>query len=92
MALALRVSMEEQRARQEAEAVTTTKDAEKSEPGAESAKAGGAIGDEDAMLQKALSMSMETDDAAEVNLEAMTEEEQVCVFKVKKHWGQKFEI
>jgi hypothetical protein len=36
----------------------------------------GAVGDEDAMLQKALSMSMETDEA-EVNLEAMTEEEQV---------------
>ena len=69
--------MEEQRARQEAEAVTTTNDAVQSEPGAETAKAGGAVGDEDAMLQKALSMSMETDDAAEVNLEAMTEEEQV---------------
>ena len=81
LALALRVSMEEQRARQEAEAVTTTNDAVQSEPGAEAAKAGGAVVDEDAMLQKALSMSMETDDAAEVNLEAMTEEEQVCVDK-----------
>jgi len=33
-----------------------------------------AVTDEDAMLQKALAMSMETDD---VNLEAMTEEEQI---------------
>ncbi len=32
------------------------------------------VTDEDAMLQKALAMSMETED---VNLEAMTEEEQI---------------
>ena len=38
--------------------------------------AAGGLSDEDAMLQRALSMSMETDEA-EVNLEAMTEEEQV---------------
>lgn len=36
--------------------------------------AGAPVTDEDAMLQKALAMSMETED---VNLEAMTEEEQI---------------
>jgi len=33
--------------------------------------------DDDAMLQKALAMSMDTDEV-EVNLEAMTEEEQIA--------------
>jgi hypothetical protein len=65
--------MEEQRARQEAEAAAATR--ESATEGATPAPAGGGLSEEDAMLQRALSMSMETDEA-EVNLEAMTEEEQ----------------
>ncbi len=84
LALALRVSMEEQRARQEAEATTTTtKDAETTSAEGVAVGTAGAV-DDDAMLQKALSMSMDTDEA-EVNLEAMTEEEQVTnVVKILK--------
>ncbi len=74
LALALRVSMEEQRARQAAETAATTR--ESGTEGSNPVPAAGGLSDEDAMLQRALSMSMETDEA-EVNLEAMTEEEQV---------------
>ena len=75
--------MEEQRARQEAEATTTTtKDAEPASAEGVAVGTAGAV-DDDAMLQKALSMSMDTDEA-EVNLEAMTEEEQVTNVKILK--------
>ena len=67
--------MEEQRARQEAEATATTTNKEAEAEGVP-AVGTAAVGDDDAMLQKALSMSMDTTEA-EVNLEAMTEEEQV---------------
>ena len=85
LALALRVSMEEQRARQEAEAAAATRESavEGSTPAV--AATAGSVTDEDAMLQRALSMSMETDD---VNLEAMTEEEQVSFFfDASKHFN-----
>jgi hypothetical protein len=67
--------MEEQRARQEAEAAAASR--ETAGAASEDTKpAAAGLADDDAMLQKALSMSMDTDEA-EVNLEAMTEEEQV---------------
>jgi len=93
LALALRVSMEEQRARQQAD---VTSDAPPPTPGAEggaSAGAGAGAGAEDtseeAMLQRALAMSMGGGEAGaesagsggsamEPDLAAMTEEEQIA--------------
>ncbi|CAD5118320.1 DgyrCDS7033 [Dimorphilus gyrociliatus] len=75
LALALRVSMEEQRARQEAEAKKIQAD---SSP----ADAAAVPDADDQMLQKALEMSMETEAAErpkeEPNVDAMTEEEQLA--------------
>jgi len=82
LALALRVSMEEQRARQQAEAGGA-------EPGAAPAAVAGGEDEssEEAMLQRALAMSMDTDQAAGAgsaaappprDLSTMTEEEQIA--------------
>lgn len=97
LALALRVSMEEQRARQEAEGAAKPEGEDAAKPaGGETGAAGAppASGtaaednSEEALLQRALAMSMETDEPAggekraaateEVNLAAMTEEEQIA--------------
>lgn len=85
LALALRVSMEEQRARQQAEA-----GGGKTEDGAEGEAKAAAPAEEDtseeAMLQRALAMSMDTGEAGAAasgsagtpDLAAMTEEEQIA--------------
>jgi 26S proteasome regulatory subunit N10 len=102
LALALRVSMEEQRARQEAEAREGGGGAAApaaGEEGGSAASAGGTpssggpapVGDansEEALLQRALAMSMETDEdtataaagsvKSDPDLGAMTEEEQIA--------------
>jgi len=79
LALALRVSMEEQRARQQAEGGAE-------ETGAPPAAVGGGAEDEsseEALLQRALAMSMDTGEAGaaapkERDLGSMTEEEQIA--------------
>lgn len=87
LALALRVSMEEQRARQEAEAAAANQEA-----GGEAAKpkAEAEPDSEEALLQRALAMSMDTEGGEEASsassskakepadLGAMTEEEQIA--------------
>lgn len=98
LALALRVSMEEQRARQEAESREGggggAKAAEEAPKAAEGAGATAAASSEDpnseeALLQRALAMSMETEGSGETtpktetassepNLGAMTEDEQIA--------------
>jgi len=84
LALALRVSMEEQRARQQAEAGANPQEGG-GEAGAETAApaaAGGGEEDtsEEAMLQRALAMSMggAPADSGTPDLAAMTEEEQIA--------------
>merc|ERR1711973_784120 len=85
LALALRVSMEEQRARQQAEGGGETEAAVPATPGQ------GEESSEEALLQRALAMSMDTDDSAPVapgapkkaarperDLASMTEEEQIA--------------
>jgi 26S proteasome regulatory subunit N10 len=83
LALALRVSMEEQRARQQAE----TGEGGAEEPaGTPTSAPAGEVNSEEALLQRALAMSMETDEAAAgaapaapaADLGAMTEEEQIA--------------
>merc|ERR1712058_160411 len=79
LALALRVSMEEQRARQQAEGGGE-------DTGATPAVGGGAVEDEsseEALLQRALAMSMDTGESGpaapkERDLSSMTEEEQIA--------------
>jgi len=77
LALALRVSMEEQRARQQAEGGEVELPAEGAAPEAEESS-------EEALLQRALAMSMDTEDASsggvtkEKDLGSMTEEEQIA--------------
>merc|ERR1712037_806890 len=87
LALALRVSMEEQRARQQAEGGGESETAVPATPGQ------GEESSEEALLQRALAMSMDTDDSTgaavapgapkkaarpERDLAAMTEEEQIA--------------
>merc|ERR1711981_1406534 len=87
LALALRVSMEEQRARQQAEGGGEAESAVPATPGQ------GEESSEEALLQRALAMSMDTDDSIgaaaapgapkkaarpERDLAAMTEEEQIA--------------
>lgn len=85
LALALRVSMEEQRARQQAEGGGETEAVVPATPGQ------GEESSEEALLQRALAMSMDTDDSAPVapgapkkaarperDLASMTEEEQIA--------------
>merc|ERR1712142_321672 len=74
LALALRVSMEEQRARQQAEGGEEHKPDEGSAGGQDESS-------EEAMLQRALAMSMDTGISAgkqEQDLASMTEEEQIA--------------
>jgi len=82
LALALRVSMEEQRARQQAEAGSTPGPQEGMEVGGGVAANPAAAGEEDtseeAMLQRALAMSMGGVEEAAPDLAAMTEEEQIA--------------
>lgn len=88
LALALRVSMEEQRARQQAEVGTPANKPEEEggEEGTPASVPTAAAGEEDtseeAMLQRALAMSMDSTEAAasavEPDLAAMTEEEQIA--------------
>jgi len=85
LALALRVSMEEQRARQQAEVGQTNQPADAESGGAAATPAGGAGGadedtSEEALLRRALAMSMDEGEASsgEVDLAAMTEEEQIA--------------
>jgi len=85
LALALRVSMEEQRARQQAEAGSTPGPQEGMEVGGGVAATPAADGEEDtseeAMLQRALAMSMGGGGGVEESgpdLAAMTEEEQIA--------------
>ena len=82
LALALRVSMEEQRARQEAENATSGGQAE-AQPAAAGAteQAGGAVGaeEDDPVLARALAMSVgESASSGEPDLSAMTEDEQIA--------------
>jgi 26S proteasome regulatory subunit N10 len=82
LALALRVSMEEQRARQQAESGTPAKP-EDAEGGGGAPAAAPAEEDtsEEAMLQRALAMSMDeggAEGAVAPDLAAMTEEEQIA--------------
>jgi len=88
LALALRVSMEEQRARQQAESGGAGGEEAPAAAAAAAAPAAASDNSEEALLQRALAMSMETGDEAsatpaaagtpEVNLGAMTEEEQIA--------------
>jgi len=77
LALALRVSMEEQRARQQAEGGEVEAPADGAVPAVEESS-------EEALLQRALAMSMDTEDTSSVgmpkerDLGSMTEEEQIA--------------
>jgi len=85
LALALRVSMEEQRARQEAENATSG-GAQAGEEGAQAPAAGAAdqaapasaTEEDDPVLARALAMSVGESAAAEPDLSAMTEDEQIA--------------
>jgi len=85
LALALRVSMEEQRARQEAENATSG-GAQAGEEGAQAPAAGAAYQaapasateEDDPVLARALAMSVGESAAAEPDLSAMTEDEQIA--------------
>jgi len=71
LAMALRVSMEEERARQERAAAAAT---EESAPAAAASAADDLASQEDALLQQALAMSMQTDeDEGKQEMEAKTE-------------------
>jgi len=90
LALALRVSMEEQRARQQAEGGTEAAAETGAAAGQPAVTAGVQEGEEtseEALLQRALAMSMDTDETPAVNktaaqperdLSSMTEEEQIA--------------
>jgi len=91
LAMALRISMEEQRARQQAEAAAEGAEQPAQESSAATAGESATVPDSDeALLQRALQMSMETDQATggedetakvagqEPNLASMTEEEQIA--------------
>jgi len=83
LALALRVSMEEQRARQQADTgATNPGEAGQETPaaGGQAAAAGGEDTSEEAMLQRALAMSMGggEESGSAPDLAAMTEEEQIA--------------
>lgn len=82
LALALRVSMEEQRARQQADTGATPAEGGQETPaGGQAAAAAGEDTSEEAMLQRALAMSMgggEESGSAAPDLAAMTEEEQIA--------------
>lgn len=93
LALALRVSMEEQRQRQEEEArrvVATSAEEVVPTTGASSSTAGGAVNTEEALLEKALAMSLEPDEERTVgantssqvraapDFATMSEEEQIA--------------
>lgn len=78
LALALRVSMEEQRQRQEAETRRAMAASEGSTPVPATIKE---VPNEEAMLEQALAMSMETEDdaaPAQPDIASMTEEEQIA--------------
>jgi len=90
LALALRVSMEEQRARQQAEGGTEAAAETGAAAGQPAVAAGGQEGEEtseEALLQRALAMSMDTEETPAANktaaqperdLSSMTEEEQIA--------------
>jgi len=82
LALALRVSMEEQRARQQADTGATNpgEGGQETPAGGQPAAAGGEDTSEEAMLQRALAMSMGggEESGSAPDLAAMTEEEQIA--------------
>jgi 26S proteasome regulatory subunit N10 len=79
LALALRVSMEEQRARQQADTGANTAEGQEAPASGQPAPTPGEDTSEEAMLQRALAMSMDGGESGgEPDLAAMTEEEQIA--------------